>query len=258
MDNRYGTATLVAVMLLLTACGDDSLVNLGPPPPPLQSPSGIWIGPFTSETDGSVSNTLGIVSQDNDVQLVASTISSRHYAGVVSTDGSTLVGTLNVFLGRVGPFIGSGGVQSITLDGTATERNDLFGDYSGSEDSGRFNLSYLSVYDDGSSLSLTSGNWIYSEASAGGALYTVVFDIDNAGVLFGTDTAGCVYSGSVGLIDPETNGYSVTFEVTDCLLNNGNYTGLAWISSIDGGQQNRLTMGLNKPNRAFAAPFQRL
>ena len=245
-------------MLLLASCGGDGLVELAPPPPPLQSPSGIWIGPFTSEADGAVRETLGIVSENNDVQLVASAISSRHYAGVVSTDGSALTGTLNVFLGREGPFVGSAGVQSITLDGTANERAGLFGNYSGDEDSGRFNLSYLSVYEEGSSLTTTAGTWIYAEASAGGALYTVTLDIDNVGSIFGTDTAGCVYSGQIGPVDAAFNGYTVTFTVTECLLNNGDYNGLAWISSIDGGQQNRLTMGLSRPRRAFAAPFTRL
>jgi len=134
----------------------------------------------------------------------------------------------------------------------------LFGDYTGNEDNGTFNLSYRALYEDSSSLDLTAGTWIWSEASAGGSLYTVVFDIDINGNLFGTDSAGCIYSGRVSLIDEQFNAYAATFSVTDCLLNSGDYNGLAWISSIGGGQQNQITLALTKGIRAFAAPFLKL
>jgi hypothetical protein len=248
---------VLGVAVFVASCGGNDGA-LAPPSLPTQSPSGIWIGPFTSTVDASVSQTLGVVSRDNDVQLVAGAVSARHFAGNFSTDGDLLTGTLNVYLGRQGPFVGFDGIQSISVDGTVSENDGLFGDYSGDEDQGRFNLNYLGIYDNSSSLELTAGTWSFVGASASGPLYTVVFDIDINGNLFGSDSAGCIYSGRVSLIDEQFNAYAATFNVTDCLLSNGDYIGLAWISSIGGGQQNQLTLALTKGIRAFAAPFLKL
>jgi len=243
---------------LLVSCGDGGTISLTRPVPVVNSPSGIWAGSFTSTTNGAIHPVTGVVSESNEAQFVATAMAERHYSGVVAVDGETLTGTLNTYLGREGPFLGFDGVQSIMLDGTVAERSGMFGDYTGDEDGGRFNLDYSANYETGSSLDSTSGIWNYSEASAGGALYTVTLDIDDNGTLFGTDTGGCVYSGQLTLIDDRFNSYQAEFNISSCITKNGDYVGLAFLTSIGGGQLNQLVLGVSKPNRAFAALLRKL
>lgn len=253
--------SLWAILLystLLVSCGDNNTVSLAPPVPEINSPSGVWAGSFTSTRNGAIRQVTGVVSESYDTQLVTTAIGERHYSGIVSTDGDTLTGTLTTYLGRKGPFLGFDGVQSIMLDGTIVERSTMSGDYTGNEDDGRFNLNYSNIYENGSSLDSTSGIWVYSEASSGGALYTVTLDIDANGTLFGTDTGGCVYGGQLALIDDRFNSYQANFNVSSCITKNGDYSGLAFLSSIGGGQINQLVLGASKPNRAFAALLRKL
>jgi len=251
--------TIVGLVAISASCGDGG--SFAPVLPEDQSPSGVWRGPFTSTTNVAVYPVTGLVSEDNDAQFLASVISQRHYSGNVAVNAAALTGTLNVYRGREGPFVGFDGVQSIVLNGTASERDGLFGDYTGADDEGRFNLNYDRIYEDGSSLDLVRGLWIYTEASAGGALYTVTLDIDANGTVFGSDTEGCVYSGQLSIIDSDFNSYRATVSVSTCIMNIrniGNYTGLAYLSSIGDGQVSQLTMGVSKTNRAFAVLLQRL
>ena len=254
-------SSLWAILLystLLVSCGDSNSLSLAPPVPETNSPSGVWAGSFTSTRNGAIRQVTGVVSEDYDTQLVAAAIAERHYSGIVSTDGDTLTGTLTTYLGREGPFLGFDGVQSIMLDGTIVERRAMSGDYTGVEDDGRFNLNYRNIYENSSSLDSTSGIWMYSEASPGGALYIVTLDIDANGALFGTDTGGCVYGGQLALIDDQFNSYQANFNVSSCITKNGDYSGLAYLSSIDGGQINQLVLGASKHNRAFAALLRKL
>jgi hypothetical protein len=239
---------------LLASCGGN---DLSPPVVQDESPAGIWQGPITSTIDSSATQVIGAVSANNDAQFVAAPIFERHYAGNLATAGNVLVGTLNLYRGKTGPFFGAGGLGSLNIDGTAVERTQLSADYTG-DDEGLFSLSYVTSYEDASSLALIAGTWLYSEPSAAGPLYTVTLDIDGAGAIFGTDSAGCVYSGQISLIDSAFNAYEAAFTVSECRLESGDYGGLGWISSVDGGLQNLLTLGLNKDNRAFAASFLRL
>jgi len=248
---------ITGLSTLVTSCGDSG----GLAPSPLEthsSPSGVWNGPFTSLLNGAIRQVTGLISEDRDAQFLAAAISQRHYSGNVAVIGETLSATLTVYLGREGPFLGMDGVESIVLDGTIAERNGMLGDYAGDEDHGSFNLNYNDIYEDGSSLDLVSGLWMYTEAAASGALYTVTLDIDANGAIFGSDINGCVYSGGISIIDERFNGYRATINVSSCIRQNGNYSGLAYLSSIGSGQMNQLMLGVSKSNRAFAALFQKL
>jgi hypothetical protein len=254
-----GLVSRLLLLVLLASCGGGSSGgnDLAPPVVKDESPAGLWLGPITSTIDTSITQVVGAVSVNNDAQFVAATVSERHYAGTLATAGNVLVGTLNVYRGKAGPFFGAAGLDSINVDGTALERTLLSADFSG-DDEGQFSLSYVVTYEDASSLGLIAGTWLYSEPSAAGPLYTVTLDIDGSGAIFGTDSEGCVYSGQAGLIDAAFNAYSVAISVSECRLQNGDYSGLGWITSVDGGLQNNLTLGLNAEERAFAASLLRL
>ena len=260
LGNLARSAALVVLLGVLAGCGGGGGGDAGDIAPPViedELSDGIWSGLFTSIVDSTASGVIGAVSVQNEAQLVAAGISERHYAGALATASNVLIGTLSIYRGKDGPFFGAGGLDSIDIDGTTTGRAILSGDFAG-DDEGQFGLNYDPVYEAGSSLATTAGIWEYSEPSAAGPLYTVTLDIDPAGSIFGTDSAGCTYSGQVGLIDGSFNVYDVSFEISACPAANGNYDGLGWVTSDDSGVQNRLTVGLTRNDLAFAATFTRL
>ena len=225
------------------------------PHPIYESPSGLYQGAFTSTaTQPSPSReTTGIISEELDAQFL---LSSQHYAGSVVVVDTSLTGELTEYRGKRGVFLGFDGISTITLDGDVSERDGIFGTYVGDDDQGRFAFSYESLYEDGSSLDLLSGIWSFNQASAGGGIYTITIDLDADGQLFGSDTAGCVFSGRMGIIDDRYSSYRVAVSVSSCGEVDGDYSGLAFNAPVASGS--RLYIGADNGFFAFANLFDRL
>lgn len=220
-----------------------------------QSPSGIFSGSFTSTDVQPAPNrqVVGMVSEDFDAHFL---LGYEHYAGMVAVDGDALSGSLIEYRGRQGLFLGFDGLSTISLDGEVTARDGMFGTYAGDDAEGRFALTYRAAYGDGSSLERLSGMWSYSEASSGGAVYTITLEIDGNGQMFATDTAGCVFSGQMTLIDDRYSVYRAGISVTDCGAVNGEYGGLAFIE--DTGNADFLYVGTDSGQFACAFQVRRL
>ena len=203
-----------------------------PPVLPDQSPAGIYTGMFKSLAIDPSPNRMvaGAVDEDNRLHLMIQDGLSQ-YGGVVSVGGDKLTGTLTEYLGARARFFGFDGVRSITLDGTVTERDRLFGDYSG-DDEGFFGLDYVDTYENATSLDQTTGVWSFNLSSSGGAVYSITLDIDPDGLIFGTDTNGCVFSGSLGIIDARYGVYSSIVTLSMCDALNGEYDGLAYLGNL--------------------------
>ena len=108
-------------------------------------------------------------------------------------------------------------------------------------------------YEEGSSLDRLSGIWSRSETSSGGAVYTITLDIDDGGQLFGTDTAGCVFSGQLTIIDVRYAAYRASINVSACGEVDGDYTGLVFYPNAD-----FLMIGTDNGQFAFATQLQRV
>jgi hypothetical protein len=250
----YMLFVLGFLSIIATGDGGEDVQLLPPPPAAPPSPSGLYDGQFTSTVTGLpvATNVAAIVSEDLNAHIFGGDL---HYAGTVATDGDVLSGTLTQFLGRQAGFFGVDGTRNITLDGSI-DTTGLFGDYSGADDEGRFNLNYLSLYEQSSSLDLASGVWTFSEAPSGGFVYTVTLTIDSDGDLFGSDTAGCIFSGQLNIIDETRNAYGVTASVTACGEFDGDYTGLA--HSFDfGAPNNSVRLSIANANFAYWAVLQK-
>jgi len=172
----------------------------------------------------------GAIDEDNRLHLMIQDGSSQ-YGGVVSVDEDALTGTLTEYLGARARFFGFDGVRSITLDGTVIERDRLFGDYTG-DDEGIFALDYVDTYENASSLDLTIGIWTFNLSSSGGPVYDITLDIDPDGLIFGTDTNGCVFSGSLGIIDARYSVYRSIVTMSSCDSLDGEYAGLAYLGNL--------------------------
>ncbi len=220
-----------------------------------QSPSGSYSGSFTS-TDVQPSparQTVGVISEDLDAQFL---LANEHYAGSVAVDGDVLSGDLIEYRGRQGIFLGFDGLSTVTLDGEVVERDGMFGTYAGDGAEGRFALTYGDAYEDGSSLDLLAGIWSYSQALSGGGVYTITLDLDDTGQLFGSDTAGCVFSGQLSIIDGRYSVYRASVSVSTCGDLNGDYSGLAFYPVA--GAADFLYLGTDDGQFAFAVQLQRL
>ena len=246
--------TAVALMIAALAHSVVSCDGVGPRTT-YESPSGIYTGVFTSTATEPSPNreTIGSISEELDAQFL---LLGQHYAGSLVVNDTTLTGALTEYRGRRGAFLGFDGMTTITLDGDVSEQDGIFGTYVGNDDQGRFALSYSSLYEDGSSLDLLSGIWVFNQASSGGGIYTITVDIDANGQLFGSDTFGCVFSGQMLIIDDRYSSYRVAVSVSSCGEVNGDYNGLAFSTPLGSGS--RLHICTDNGLFAFANIFDRL
>jgi len=217
-----------------------------------QLPGGFYSGSFTSTViqPSPARPVTGIISEGFDAQFL---LANEYYAGFVAVSGMSLTATLTEYSGRQGVFVGFDGTSTVSLDGEVTERDGMFGTYTGDDDEGRFALTYSVAYEEGSSLDRLAGIWSYSQASSGGAVYTITLELDDGGQLFGTDTAGCVFSGQLTIIDARYAAYRAAINVSMCDQVDGDYTGLVFYP--DSGF---LTIGTDNGEFAFTTQLERL
>lgn len=139
--------------------------------------------------------------------------------------------------------IGGSYFASSTLTGAVTTKSVINGTFTSSDgQSGSLSLSYDPISDGGSSLATTSSN---RAATNGGV--TTTLSIDSAGQLTGSDTTGCVYNGTVSIIDPTVDIYAVSVTASSCSIYNGSYTGYAVISDTTTTNDTR-TYVVSNPN----------
>jgi len=254
----FVAAMCIALLLSCGGAGNDGRIAA-----PLvlaeESPAGIYFGTFTSTSGAQpvAYQTVGLISENHDVQFLVSFDAQRHYAGYVLVLGSEISGLLFEYRGVFNRFFGIDGVSETTFDGSVAEADNIFADYSAQSDEGRINLDYSTGYEDGSSLARTTGIWMYSEASSGGAVYTITLDIDANGQIFGADSTGCIFSGQIGIIDPNYNMYRAHVMIENCGVLNGDYNGLAIVSALGIGQMERLRLAVSNDAIAFASFFDK-
>jgi len=247
---------------MLVAC-DQVYVNARWDPPLAllqdESAAGIYLGTFT---DTSGANPLAlpvtaIIDPDGNTQIIFALAVERHVAGRVDVKGSRLTGTLTEFSGAFTSFTGASGVGAFTVRGNVGTGTGITGAYETETHAGTFVLDYQASYEELSSLEKAAGIWSFNMVSSGGAIYTVTWDIDDDGLLFGADTLGCVFTGRVSVADRFVNAYRLAVQVDACGYFNGDYAGQAFLRSVAGQQANWLTLGIANDVLAFATVLQR-
>ena len=176
------------------------------------TPTGVWDGTFTENGVGAFAIT-GIISGN---QLVFISLDGGAiYEGTISVNGTSFTATTTDYA------IGGEVFSTSNLSGTIQRRSSITGTYTSSNGAtGSFSLTYDSVTDRGSSLSVTDGNWTATDVGV-----TLTFSIISTGDLTGSDTDGCIYNGTVNIIDASVNIYRLTIAVSSCGIFNGAYTG---------------------------------
>lgn len=185
---------LLLLSVLVPGCGgggpDSGTIN--------DDSNGIWREPATG--------TIGIISNGGwDVDIISDVY--EHLRGrLLSSDGVVYDSILSSFLAgqlRDVLFATQGSVIpkqaiNVSYDGQVTIPITL-------------NMTYDPLSERPPSLSVIAGIWGRTAGS-----YTVTLTIDGTGALFGSDTNGCTYTGSVRIPDARVNTYTIAMDRTGC------------------------------------------
>jgi len=172
----------------------------------------------------------------NPVDAIITSTGEARFMFFGSTDTplmyTQLVGNVNVAADKLTASLkeySDGNVQlsSVELDGTVATKDGAWGSYTWGQDFGRIVLNYLSTYEESSELSKLEGIWTFSQASSSGQTFTYTLTIDQDGMVFGSNTAGCVFNGKFIIIDSQYNVYRLLLETSLCGDLDGSYKGLA-------------------------------
>ena len=224
------------------------------------SVGGIWEGTATSDLEpGVVYTVVGIATEDGRLRLFVEDLTlivdaeASQLAGNLTTDGDDVSGDVQVWASLGFTFANGETTDMATFSGTVDERTSLSGTWTASTgETGTFDLTYLPLYERGSSLAAMEGMWTsFDENDNPYGNYMV----DANGNITGSDVQGCQFSGAITIIDAAYNVYEVTLTISMCGALDGQYSGLGgldisnvndtFVFQIDNGQT-VLTVGVLK------------
>jgi hypothetical protein len=177
------TATLT---LALAACGGGGGSTSAPAPAPVASVAtaqGIW-----QSAPGAAASVSAVVLPDGQLwSIVADAGSVRMTKASLAVQGAG-------FAGSGTSYTLGGAAASATVSASAVEKTSLNGSIVSAGHSDALALAYQSRYETAAKLADVAGLW---QATLGPGV--VSWSIDAAGVLSGTRTTGCTYTGQLSL-----------------------------------------------------------
>jgi len=188
-----------------------------------EDPEGLWTGTLTR--DGADTAVRAFV-RGGDL-LVFDSVGGVVLRGPVTVSGDELTARATLYEADGADIASARG--TIELDGTVDERSRItanFTDSDGVRD--RLSLVYDSNHERDSSLDLVAGTWSRTIGTE-----TLTLTVADTGTLDGSDSAGCVYTGSISTIDPDFNIYGLTVTITICVAKSGTYTGYGQLQDAD-------------------------
>jgi hypothetical protein len=249
MNIKYA-AIFAALGICISACGGGGSGDSGaaaappapaPPPPPPTNAGGVWEGSTFNNDNGQTFQTVGVITENNGEARFFNDQGQQIVLSSISGSGGDISATLTGYAAPGTTFLDGKIVTTGTFTGTVVERTSISGTWSvGTGETGTMTMSYDDIYERGADFARTIGTWIDS--------FGVVYSVDAAGEIFAQDATGCVYNGTVGVIDSSYNAYRVTMTVSDCPGLNGDYVGLgvltdevglndAFVVQLDNGSQ---------------------
>lgn len=199
---------LASTVAVLCACGGGS----GGGSTPNAVATGIWQGTMSiDEVEGLEIIGLVVGAEMRFVSLDA----NAAYAGLGSINGNDFTAE------ATGYDLDSGVNWTSEISGTISTGESISATYTGNGQTGAVELAYDPLSNRGSSFEKITGTWFVTDGSNSLALTVTDGEID------GSDTDGCVYSGSISFPDADVNIYSMELEVSSCGEDNGAYEGFA-------------------------------
>jgi hypothetical protein len=201
MKNTLLTLTLTS-SLALSGCGGGGGGDSSPAPN--ASVGGLWSGPTTS-IDGSLSYELfGAITETGRFVFISE----------FGLDIGNIVTTGNSADGGFDSYSFTGTEVSGLLTGNIAQRERLTGTIFtlDNTEAGTFDLAYDNAYEVPTSLADVEGTYTASFTSGFSETYT--FDAD--GTFTGSDTNGCIYSGSLAIINASYAVLELNGQVSAC------------------------------------------
>lgn len=221
--NKFLAIVLLFFAFNIASCGGGGGGEGTPPPITNESASGIWEGTFFSNVTKHTHQVIGIITETGEARFIVD--SRGQYSGNINVSGDVVTGTLRAYA-PIGYIFPDGSiVGNVSVTGKVKTKVSLSVTYAGVGDSGSFTLIYNSRYERDSSLALISGTWAMSDAG-----YILTFTVNDNGTFTGSDSDGCVYNGTVSIINADYNAYRMNLVVSSCGIFNGSYSGLATVS----------------------------
>lgn len=246
----WRSITAIAATLALAACGgsgSSSTPSSGNPGAGASSTAGLWKGSFNSTTTG-VSSLL-VVMTDDGGHSAWMTTDGRVYAGTMPMIGHQFESDLAAYMDPGGHFPdGSNlGTGHVVVDSHDASR--MTGHFSGTGDSGTFSMQLSPMWNRSASLAGVAGT--YTRTTSTGYAMTLTLGAD--GHLMGSDTAGCILDGTVGVPDPAHDLYRLDVAASSCGGFDGTYRGMGtlvdaeamqdWMSRMPGYQHGGMMGG---------------
>jgi hypothetical protein len=233
MNTRTGSrvVTTIAAALGLAACGggsgSSSAPSSGNTNPGTTSTAGLWKGGFTSTTTGQSS--VLVVMTDGGGHSTWMTTDGRIYDGTMPMDGSRFESHLAGYMDPTGHFPDGTnmGPGTMTIESHSTSMMD--GHYTGSGDHGTFDMRLSSMWMRGAGLDTVAGTYMRTTSTG----YAMTMTLGANGQVTGSDTAGCMFNGTVTAPDPSHNLYHMDVSVTSCGVFDGTYQGMGTLVDAD-------------------------
>lgn len=163
---------------------------------------------------------------------------SRTLFGTGVVDGNTFAATGTALAPGAAPFPAGGQSASLSIaNGVVDEGVRLQGSYAAGGESGNFDVLYRTeMTGRGALLSRVQGTYV-SAAPPGGSSVTLA--ISGSGAI--QVSGGCTGTGTVSILDPEINVYSIDLSLSNCVPPQS-YAGLAALEDGDTGMNNELIL----------------
>lgn len=214
--------------LALSACGGGGSSDSGNSAAPKVSASaanGIYVGNVRdvySQHGDSIVFPLVAVVYEGEVYSLA----DHGYTYTSSIDvqsNSDYEGTFRVY-DDFGDFL-----QTIEVDGSYQEKTSLSGQYQSERGfDSSFSLDYVpEAYEVPAGLDMIDGVWSVTNSTSNASI-----TINSNGEFFGSDDAGCVFSGDITVPNASVNVYRVNLTQENCGEINGSYSGLASLDTF--------------------------
>lgn len=185
--------------------------------------AGIYSGFISSTPRNASYQVLGSLDERGQLHL-AQLDGTAVYDGTYTTNGNTITLNATGYATRGHTFPNNATTSTIAATVPYVTHDYITGPFTGATDNGTLSLAYVATYDRGSSLASIAG--AYKDVFNG---VTTTLTISAAGVVTGSDTASCQYTGNAAPIDPRFNTYTFDYAITGC-AQAGTYSGVAFFS----------------------------
>jgi hypothetical protein len=227
--------TVTTLALAMVSCGGNGLSSSSTSTTITNaSAAGIWVG-----TDSASGLALtGIINAAGLADFIRS--DGTQYIGTVQVSGTALAVALDVYT-QFGTQFADGSTYAVgTLNATLSTADSISGSVAfttsaNSTVDSTWSLTFSTLYNNASSLSVISGN--YSDASTGDPLDGATVSISGSGALTAQSaTTGCVMNGQISTANTSNDAYEVSYTLENCtganaVLNGIELSGLAVLNS---------------------------